>query len=88
MATPANNAAVLTNSFFLMEWSSSFFTVLTPVRTHAYLGSGDNDVDGAQFRPRTRFHCGGSPLVRSILGNQIFARDPWKSREAGAVQNR
>jgi hypothetical protein len=23
MAMPANNAAVLTNSFFLMEWSSS-----------------------------------------------------------------
>jgi hypothetical protein len=35
MAMPANNAAVLTTSFFLMEWSSSL--QFTPVQTHADL---------------------------------------------------
>jgi hypothetical protein len=34
MATPANNAAVLSNSLFLMEWS---FFHGCPVRAHAWL---------------------------------------------------
>src|SRR4030095_16882811 len=72
-ANPANNAAVLTNSFFLMEWSSSsrFSPPCRPMR----IGSGDNDVDGAQFRPRTQFHCGrsdrfwGTKFLQEVLGN-------------------
>ena len=35
MATPANNAAVLTNSLFLMECFLFFFTV-TPCGAHCY----------------------------------------------------
>jgi hypothetical protein len=48
-ANPANKAAVLTNSCFLMEWSSSFSRFpCGPMR----VDSEDNDVTRAQFRPR------------------------------------
>jgi hypothetical protein len=62
-AKPANKAAVLSNSCFLMEWSSSSsrFPPRAPMRVDG--DSGDNDVTSAQFRPRARFHCGRSSLI-------------------------
>src|SRR5919201_3201626 len=41
--------------------------------------SEDNGVTGAQFRPRASFTAAARRLVPSIFGNQIFARDLWKS---------
>jgi hypothetical protein len=75
-ANPANKAAVLTNSCFLMEWSSSSSRFpCGPMRGD----SQDNDLNGAQFRRRASVSPRPLAVCLSILGNQIFARDLWKS---------
>jgi hypothetical protein len=58
MATPANNAAVLSNSFFLMEWSSS--SRFHPVRP-IDIGPWGTTLDYAQFRLRA-LYFGATPL--------------------------
>jgi hypothetical protein len=76
MATPANNAAVLSNSFFLMEWSSFHSShPCGPMR----IGSKENDLDRAQFRCRARFRAVRRRSVPMIRWNQQFTNCPWNS---------
>jgi hypothetical protein len=82
MANPANNAAVLANSFFLMESSSSSSRFSPRAHPCALV----------QGKTTWMLHSSGGALgfsaaTRSIVWNQIFASDPWKYREVGAVQN-
>jgi hypothetical protein len=53
MATPASNAAVLSNNCFLMEWLLLFGS--HPVRTQCAKVHGKTNFDRVQFRQRAAF---------------------------------
>ena|SRR5437016_228515 len=73
MATPANNAAVLTNSFFLMECFLFFSLRLPPVRGPLLSVEEKTSSHRLQFQIAHRKCCGTAarfPVIRRELNMQ------------------